>query len=297
MANAVGREAAFLTGGEMGPRMRTHDWSRSPLGPLEAWPAPLRMTVSLMLNSAFPMFIAWGQELGFLYNDAYAEILGNKHPAALGCPFEVIWSEIWPDINPLIQRAMAGEATFSADLPLRIMRRGHYEDTWFTFSYSPIREEDGRAAGMFCCCVETTAGVRSQADLAELNIDLERQVAERSRERDRLWRNTQDVQVIIDGAGVFHAVNPAFTAILGWTPEDVIGRPVFDFIVPDDEALTNRALEHARVERLPVVENRYRHKDGGFRWISWVAAPEAELIYASGRHITAEKKQADTNRR
>ncbi|KQO91205.1 PAS sensor protein [Methylobacterium sp. Leaf92] len=289
----MGREAAFLTGGEMGARMRAHDWSRSPIGPLEAWPAPLRMAVSLMLNSAFPMFIAWGRELGFIYNDAYAEILGNKHPAALGCPFEVIWSEIWPDINPLIQRAMAGEATFSADLPLRMMRRGQYEDTWFTFSYSPVREEDGRVAGMFCCCVETTAGVRSQAELAELNIDLERQVTERSRERDRLWRNTQDIQVIIDGAGVFHAVNPAFTAILGWTPEDVIGRPVFDFVLPDDEALTRRALEHARVESLPVAENRYRHKNGGFRWISWVAAPEAKLIYASGRHITAEKEQAD----
>ncbi|WP_425339491.1 ATP-binding protein [Methylorubrum extorquens] len=273
--------------------MRAHDWSRSPIGPLEAWPAPLRMAASLMLNSAFPMFIAWGRELGFIYNDAYAEILGNKHPAALGCPFEVIWSEIWPDINPLIQRAMAGEATFSADLPLRMMRRGQYEDTWFTFSYSPVREEDGRVAGMFCCCVETTAGVRSQAELAELNIDLERQVTERSRERDRLWRNTQDIQVIIDGAGVFHAVNPAFTAILGWTPEDVIGRPVFDFVLPDDEALTSRALEHARVESLPVVENRYRHKNGGFRWISWVAAPEAKLIYASGRHITAEKEQAE----
>ncbi|WHQ72585.1 PAS domain-containing protein [Methylorubrum extorquens] len=277
----------------MGARMRAHDWSRSPIGPLEAWPAPLRMAASLMLNSAFPMFIAWGRELGFIYNDAYAEILGNKHPAALGCPFEVIWSEIWPDINPLIQRAMAGEATFSADLPLRMMRRGQYEDTWFTFSYSPVREEDGRVAGMFCCCVETTAGVRSQAELAELNIDLERQVTERSRERDRLWRNTQDIQVIIDGAGVFHAVNPAFTAILGWTPEDVIGRPVFDFVLPDDEALTSRALEHARVESLPVVENRYRHKNGGFRWISWVAAPEAKLIYASGRHITAEKEQAE----
>ncbi|ACK84909.1 PAS/PAC sensor hybrid histidine kinase [Methylorubrum extorquens CM4] len=174
-----------------------------------------------------------------------------------------------------------------------MMRRGQYEDTWFTFSYSPVREEDGRVAGMFCCCVETTAGVRSQAELAELNIDLERQVTERSRERDRLWRNTQDIQVIIDGAGVFHAVNPAFTAILGWTPEDVIGRPVFDFVLPDDEALTSRALEHARVESLPVVENRYRHKNGGFRWISWVAAPEAKLIYASGRHITAEKEQAE----
>jgi len=118
-------------------------------------------------------------------------------------------------------------------------------------------------------------------------------LAEATRERDRLWRNTQDIQVVIDGQGIFKEVNPAFTAVLGWTAEDVTGRPVFDFVVPDDEAVTNCALEHARAENLPVVENRYFHKDGGFRWISWVATPEGELIYASGRHVTAEKEQAE----
>ena len=132
--------------------------------------------------------------------------------------------------------------------------------------------------------------------LRRLNDTLEQQVQQRTQERDRLWRNTQDIQVIIDGIGVFQAVNPAFTTILGWTSDDVIGNPVFDFIVPDDEIVTNQALQHARVEQLPVVENRYRHKDGGFRWISWVATPQDELIYASGRHITAEKEQAEALR-
>ena len=135
---------------------------------------------------------------------------------------------------------------------------------------------------------------RAEARLREQNATLEQRVEERTQERDRLWRNTQDIQVIIDGEGTFQAVNPAFTAILGWTSHDVIGKRVFEFVVPDDETLTNRALQHARVQSLPVVENRYRHKEGGFRWISWVATPEANLIYASGRHVTAEKEQAET---
>ena len=134
---------------------------------------------------------------------------------------------------------------------------------------------------------------RAEHNLRLLNASLEQQVNKRTQERDRLWRNTQDIQVILDGRGIFHAVNPAFTAILGWTSDDVVGRLLFEFIVPDDELVTDRALQHARVESLPVVENRYRHKDGGFRWISWVAAPEENLIYASGRHITAEKDQAE----
>ena len=125
------------------------------------------------------------------------------------------------------------------------------------------------------------------------NDALEHQVQQRTQERDRLWRNTQDIQVVIDGEGIFRAVNPAFTAILGWTPGEVVGRPLFQFLIPDDETVTVRALEHARVQNLPIVENRYHHKDGGFRWIAWVAAPEGGLIYASGRHITAEKEQAE----
>ncbi|MGN6388775.1 MAG: EAL domain-containing protein [Burkholderiaceae bacterium] len=141
---------------DMAERMRAHDWTRSPLGDPRAWPQALRTIVGLMLGSRFPMFVAWGPELGFLYNDAYSAILGAKHPDALGRRFEDIWSEIWSDISPLIDRALAGEATFSEDLPLRMRRHGHDEQTWFTFSYSPVRGDDGRVDGMFCACTETT---------------------------------------------------------------------------------------------------------------------------------------------
>ena len=129
----------FLAGGgEMGALMRAHDWSASPLGAPDSWPQSLRSVVGLLLTSKFPMFVAWGEELGFLYNDPYAEILGAKHPQAVGERFQDIWREIWSDISPLIDAAMAGEATYRENLPLVMNRKGYDERTWFTFSYSPV---------------------------------------------------------------------------------------------------------------------------------------------------------------
>ena len=165
--------------------MREKDWSSSPLGPPDSWPQSLRTVVGLLLQSRFPMFVAWGKDLGFLYNDPYAEILGAKHPAALGSRFHDIWSEIWSDISPLIDAAMAGQATYREDLPLVMNRKGYDEHTWFTFSYSPVRDESGQVAGMFCAVSETTQKVLAERGLREneqrlrsLNETLERRIAE-----------------------------------------------------------------------------------------------------------------------
>ena len=162
-------------GGAVGELMRAHDWSSLPLGHPDSWSQSLRSVVDLMLNSKFPMFVAWGEDLGFLYNDSYTAVLGEKHPKALGRRFYDIWSEIWSDISPLIDAALAGEATYREDLPLTMNRRGFDEETWFTFSYSPVRDETGAVAGMFCACTETTAQVlagRNQAFRAELEQQL-----------------------------------------------------------------------------------------------------------------------------
>ncbi|WP_267359297.1 MULTISPECIES: PAS domain S-box protein [unclassified Methylobacterium] len=165
---------------------------------------------------------------------------------------------------------------------------------WFDVKAIRVGAPEDRQIAIFFN--DVTARKTAEENLRALNETLELQVQERTQERDHLWRNTQDIQVIIDGQGIFKAVNPAFTTILGWSAEDVLGKAVFAFVLAEDEALTDRALQHARETTLPTVENRYRHKDGGFRWISWVAAPEGELIYASGRHITAEKDQAEALR-
>ncbi len=92
----------------MGRLMRAHNWSTSPLGSPDDWPASLRTVVGLLLNSKFPMFVAWGPALGLLYNDPYAEILGDKHPGALGLSFRDIWAETWKDMGPLLERVLAG---------------------------------------------------------------------------------------------------------------------------------------------------------------------------------------------
>jgi PAS domain S-box-containing protein len=133
---------------------------------------------------------------------------------------------------------------------------------------------------------------RAEQALQQLASSLEQQVEQRTRERDRVWRNTQDLSVILDPAGTFIAVNPATSKILGWAESEMLGRSVFDFILPEDAAESLEALRHAAHEALPSFVCRYRCKDGAIRWISWVSAPDGDLIYGSGRDITAEKEAA-----
>ncbi|MBP2308045.1 PAS domain-containing protein [Azospirillum melinis] len=165
----------FTGGGEMGRRMREMDWSATPLGRPEDWPQSLRTIVNLMLTSSFPMFAVWGPELTFLYNDSYRPILGDK-PEALGRPFAAVWADIWEDLVPLVARALAGEATYHEDRLLVMERHGYREETYFTFSYSPVRDEADRVAGMFCACTENTARV-----LAERRLTFQLDLAEKLR--------------------------------------------------------------------------------------------------------------------
>lgn len=157
----------FVGASGMARHMRLFDWASSPVGDPSGWPVALRSIVTLLLGSRFPMFIAWGDELTFLYNDAYSRILGAKHPEALGRSFQSVWAEIWPDIAPLIDRALAGDAVWLEDLPLRMNRHGYDEDTTFTFSYSPARNDTGEIVGLFCACTETTRQTQAESELRE----------------------------------------------------------------------------------------------------------------------------------
>src|SRR5215831_9257921 len=148
MAARIGPAAAgsgydcLQGGGEMGAYMRAFDWSTSPIGPVENWPQSLRTSVSICLNSRFAILIWWGPELVMLYNDAYREIIGSKHPAALGMPGRNCFPEIWQIIGPMLNNVLSlGQATRSVDLPLYLERHGYPEECYFTFSYSPIRDE------------------------------------------------------------------------------------------------------------------------------------------------------------
>ncbi|WP_294642491.1 sensor histidine kinase [uncultured Aureimonas sp.] len=151
----------------MAKQIVAHDWSGTAIGAPDGWPPALRTILDLMMSSKFPMFAAWGPDLIFLYNDAYAPMLGAKEPTALGRPFSEVWSDIWVDILPLVEGALAGRATWMEDLPLVMHRSGYPEQTYWTFSYSAAHDDSGAIAGMFCACQETTGRVESERTLKQ----------------------------------------------------------------------------------------------------------------------------------
>ena len=158
-------------GGQMGAAIARFDWAATPLGPIDGWQPALKVAVGTMVSSAFPKCLCWGPGLISLYNDAFITILGSKHPC-LGQTFEEIWSEAWGDIKPIVSRAMSGDATFIEDFPLTVNRSDHPEEAFFTFCYSPVRDEHGIIRGMLDTVIETTSQVRTERMAALRNREL-----------------------------------------------------------------------------------------------------------------------------
>jgi PAS domain S-box-containing protein len=166
------RDDAFLDGaGEMGVLVRSIDWRDTPFGPIVEWPQSLRTTMSICLSSRFPIAVYWGPEFLMLYNESLIPMVGSKkHPHALGQSARVVLAEIWGIIEPLLEHVRTtGEATWSEDLMLPLARTGAPEESYFTFTYSPIRDETGGVGGVFCAAVETTEKVIEGRRLRLLN--------------------------------------------------------------------------------------------------------------------------------
>jgi signal transduction histidine kinase/DNA-binding response OmpR family regulator len=166
-----GSGSAFLAaGGEMAALINGRDWSRAPLGPRDAWPRSLQTALRILVTSRYAMWLGWGAELTFFYNDAYAAMtLGAKHPWALGRPASEVWAEIWPDIGPRAATVMrTGEATWDEGLLLFLERNGYPEETYHTFSYSPLPDDEGAVGGMLCVVTEDTERVIGERRLATL---------------------------------------------------------------------------------------------------------------------------------
>jgi signal transduction histidine kinase/DNA-binding response OmpR family regulator len=159
----------FAGSGEMAALMRAKDWSSTPLGPPAGWDHSLRTVVRIMLTSRYAMWMGWGPELTFFYNDAYRPTLGAKHPWALGQPARQVWAEIWPAIGPRIDTVLQrGEATWDEGLLLFLERSGYPEETYHTFSYSPLPDDRGGIGGMLCVVTEETDRVLGERRLAVL---------------------------------------------------------------------------------------------------------------------------------
>ncbi len=155
------REEVFSGGGELGERIRAFDWSSTPMGPISDWPQSLKTAVRILITSRYAMWMGWGPDLIFLYNDAYARMtLGKKHPWALGKTFRKVWGEVWTDLGPRIRTVLeTGEATWDEGLLLFLERSGYAEETYHTFSYSPLTGDDGKINGLFCVVMEETERV------------------------------------------------------------------------------------------------------------------------------------------
>jgi len=162
MADILSTTAGVGGDSEARRLLRERDWSATPLGPPETWPPELATAVSMVVSSTFPMFLAWGSGLTFLYNDAYIAVLGDKHPAAFGAPFHEVWWEIWHDLGPIADRALSNKSAYFEDMPLLMERKGYSEQTFFTFSYSPLHDGRGQVQGMYCTCIETTGRVQAE---------------------------------------------------------------------------------------------------------------------------------------
>jgi len=205
----------------MGALIRARDWSATSLGPPETWPDALKTALSILLNSKHQMFMAWGPDLISFYNDAYRPVLGARHPKALGCPFPEIWADIWPSIAPLVNQALAGEGTWSENLPLVTFRNGFQEIAYFTFSYSPIFDDSGEIAGMFCACTETTDKM--------LAVSPQRRRANAIRANEgwlsSLFQQAPSFMAVVRGpTHVFEMANAAHQQLVGFRP--IIGKPL-----------------------------------------------------------------------
>lgn len=231
--------------GITGKIARSIDWSKHPLGPVGTWDVNLRSSLSLAMSSMFPMFISWGPERYFFYNDAYSVILGNKHPDAFGKKFPDIWYEIWDDLTPLINQVESGEAVYLEDLKLIMQRKGHAEETYFTFSYSPIRSSKGSVEGLFCACVETTGRVIAEAEMKKSEAEL-----------SDVLENMSDGFIMTDSQWIISGVNLQFEKVIGMGRDKVVGKNFRDLFFSSPEQNQNDYMKYySRVmnERIPAT--------------------------------------------
>ncbi|HWK36839.1 PAS domain-containing protein [Sphingomonas sp.] len=202
--------------GEMATRIRDHDWSGHPLGPPESWPDALRVAINICLGSSFPTAVYWGPQLNLLYNDAWAPILAERHPEALGQPGAKVWADIWPVVGPQFAGVLEGQALAVYDQALPMLRGGVVRETYWNYSLSPIHDDGGAIAGVFNQGNETTDNVLARRR-REIEVD-------RLRE---LFQQAPGAVALLHGPDhVFELVNAPYLELIGG--RDVIGQRVAD---------------------------------------------------------------------
>jgi PAS domain S-box-containing protein len=205
----------------MAALVRAKDWSKTPLGPREAWPRALHVLVETILLQPLPMLVMWGPELVQIYNDAFREFARGKHPEALGQPTAECWPEVQPVTGPLHRRVLAGESVYMRDQRLPVNRRGVIEDLFLTVSYSPVRDDAGQVAGILCVVFDTTPQVTAEAEQRRLHREVEN---ERARLAAAFAQSPAFLAVLSGPAHEFEFVNERYMQLMG--RRDLVGQTV-----------------------------------------------------------------------
>ncbi|MGY3231500.1 PAS domain S-box-containing protein [Luteibacter sp. HA06] len=277
--------------------MRALDWSSSPLGLPGGWPAALRSMLSTMFSIPQPMFLSIGPAYTFFFNDAYRPMLGNRLAGAVGRPFDMLWPDVWPDVESHVLGALAGQGSVHRDMRLFMTRHGAVEETWWTFSYAPLRDEHGDIIGMYAVTNETTRGVRSALALRELNASLEVEIDMRTRERDQIWAISRDLYVVLARDGHYRNTNPAWHNELGYEVSELVGLGFEELVHPDDLDRARDAVSQMfEGEVVEDLELRLRAKDESYRWFAWTCVPDGDVVYGMGRD-TQRRRDLDEQQR
>ncbi|MET0505227.1 MAG: ATP-binding protein [Luteibacter sp.] len=264
--------------------IRAFDWSTTPLGPVERWPAALRSMLATMFDMPQPMYLAAEPGQLFFFNDLYRPMLGARIGGAIGKRFDDLWADVWDDVKVYVDRALAGEGSMHRDMHLRMTRHGFDEDTWWTFSFAPLRDAGGDVIGLFAITNETTRAVRSSQALRELNASLEVEVDQRTRERDQIWAIARDLYLVMARDGLYRNVNPAWRLELGYEVSELVGLGFDELVHPDDlDRARDAVTQLFEGEVVEDLELRMRASTGEYRWFAWTCVPDGDLVYAMGR--------------
>jgi len=224
-------------GGEMGKLIRSHNWQETELGAIETWPLPLKATLGIILNSISPMYLFWGKEHYCFYNDAYKKSVGDGEKYhIIGENAKEVWADIWDNIGPMIRKVMTeGEAFWHENQQFQINRNGQQENSYWTYSYSPVFDEDGKPAGVFVTCDETTLTVES---LKKLQISEQR--------FENFVREATIGVILVSGENfVVEMVNEQYGQLVGRKADELINRPLFE-IIPEAEAFFKHILDQVK---------------------------------------------------
>jgi PAS domain S-box-containing protein len=273
----------------MGELIRSQDWSKTPLGPIEQWPQNLLANLSAILESPLPQFICWGNGLMMLYNDAYIKLLGDKH-VALGKSLLDVWPEAREAIEPMIAKGFAGESVLVESAPFILLRHGYPEETWFDFSFSPLRDPKERVIGLLNTTFEMT---KREKKLRE------------SEERSRaIFEQTAVGMAITTPSGRFLRVNKKYNQLTGYTSDELLDLTYKEITHPDDlERDVTKAEQILSGEiQTYTIEKRYISKNGSVVWVNLTCslvrnyAGEPDYFMAVVEDIS-ERKQAEQRQR